>query len=194
MFTEYSDLAGVFKNGRTFDHFKKKTVPRALLKEAYDLARMAPTSANCQPMRILFLKTQVAKQRLSSALSSTNREKTLKAPIVAIIAHDLDFYSALPKLYRIPGAEKWFAGQEALLEETAFRNGSLQGAYFILAARWVGLDVGPMSGFDNYAVDKEFFVNSRWCSNFLCNLGFGDRRRLPKRDPRLEFNDTCQII
>ena len=192
--TEYPDLVRVFKNGRTFDYFKKKAVPKALLKKAYDMARMAPTSANCQPMRILFLEKRTAKQRLSPALSFTNREKTLKAPIVAIIAHDLDFYIVLPKLYRIPGAEKWFAGQEGLLEETAFRNGSLQGAYFILAARLVGLDVGPMSGFDNKAVDKEFFINTRWRSNFLCNLGFGDRGMLPKRDPRLEFNDACQVI
>ena len=192
--TEYPDLVRVFKNGRTFDYFIKKTIPKALLKKAYDMARLAPTSANCQPMRILFLKTQVAKQRVSPALSSTNREKTLKAPVVAIIAHDLDFYTALPKLYRISGAEKWFAGQEGLLKETAFRNGSLQGAYFILAARLVGLDVGPMSGFDNDAVDKEFFKNTRWRSNFLCNLGFGDRSMLSKRDPRLDFNDACQII
>tara|TARA_Y100000588_G_C13997644_1_gene814228 strand:- start:171 stop:755 length:585 start_codon:yes stop_codon:yes gene_type:complete len=184
----------IFNKGRTYDAFLEKPVPVSLLQKAYDLAKMPPTSANCQPMRILFLTSQEAKNRLAPALSSTNKEKTLKAPAVAIIAHDLEFYENLPKLYRIPGAEKWFMGQEGLIEETAFRNGTLQGAYFLLAARAVGLGVGPMSGFDNTVVDKQFFPNSNWRSNFICNLGYGEDSEVPERDPRLEFAEACEVI
>tara|TARA_B100000686_G_scaffold138798_1_gene146261 strand:+ start:451 stop:1035 length:585 start_codon:yes stop_codon:yes gene_type:complete len=190
-----SDLLDViFNKGRTYDSFLEKAVPESLLQEAYDLAKMPPTSANCQPMRIVFLTSQGAKDRLAPALSSTNKEKTLKAPAVAIIAHDLAFFENLPKLYRIPGAEKWFMGQEGLIEETAFRNGTLQGAYFLLAARAVGLGVGPMSGFDNAVVDKNFFSNSNWRSNFICNLGYGDESTVPERDPRLEFAEACEVL
>ncbi len=190
-----SDLLDIiFNKGRTYDAFLEKPVPVSLLQKAYDLAKMPPTSANCQPMRILFLTSQEAKNRLAPALSSTNKEKTLKAPAVAIIAHDLEFYENLPKLYRIPGAEKWFMGQEGLIEETAFRNGTLQGAYFLLAARAVGLGVGPMSGFDNTVVDKQFFPNSNWRSNFICNLGYGEDSEVPERDPRLEFAEACEVI
>ena len=192
---EGSDLLDViFNKGRTYDSFLEKAVPESLLQEAYDLAKMPPTSANCQPMRIVFLTSQDAKDRLAPALSSTNKEKTLKAPAVAIIAHDLAFFENLPKLYRIPGAEKWFMGQEGLIEETAFRNGTLQGAYFLLAARAVGLGVGPMSGFDNAVVDQNFFSNSNWRSNFICNLGYGDESTVPKRDPRLEFAEACEVL
>jgi len=190
-----SDLLDIiFNKGRTYDAFLEKPVPVSLLQKAYDLAKMPPTSANCQPMRILFLTSQDAKNRLAPALSSTNKEKTLKAPAVAIIAHDLEFYENLPKLYRIPGAEKWFMGQEGLIEETAFRNGTLQGAYFLLAARAVGLGVGPMSGFDNTVIDKQFFPNSNWRSNFICNLGYGEDSEVPERDPRLEFAEACEVI
>jgi 3-hydroxypropanoate dehydrogenase len=145
-------------------------------------------------MRILFVTTQEAKDRLVPMLSSTNRDKSAVAPAVAIIAHDLAFYDNLPKLYRIPGAEKWFMGQEGLIEETAFRNTALQGAYFMLAARAVGLGVGPMSGFDNAAVDAEFFAEMNWRSNFICNLGFGDDSKVPARDPRLDFAEVCKFI
>jgi len=187
-------LDAIFREGRTYDAFLDKPVPEALLQEAYDLAKMAPTSANCQPMRILFLRSQDAKNRLEPALSSTNKEKTVKAPAVAIVAHDLAFYDNLSKLYRVPGAEKWFMGQEGLIEETAFRNGALQGAYFMLAARAVGLGVGPMSGFDPAAVDAEFFVDTTWRSNFICNLGFGDDSAVPPRDPRLNFAEACKVV
>ena len=187
-------LDNIFCEGRTYDAFLGKPVPKALLKEAYNLAKMPPTSANCQPMRILFLISQDAKDRLGPMLSSTNRDKTVMAPIVAIIAHDLAFYENLPQLYRIPGAEKWFMGQDGLIEETAFRNAALQGAYFMLAARAVGLGVGPMSGFDNAAVDAEFFANTNWRSNFICNLGFGDDSKVPERDPRLDFAKACRVI
>ena len=189
-------LDRLFRDARTFDAFRDKAVPDALLQAAYELARMAPTSSNCQPMRILFLRSAESRERLAPALSSTNRDKTLAAPVTAIIAHDLAFPASLAHLYRIPGADKWFSGQ-ALIEETAFRNGSLQGAYFLLAARAVGLDVGPMSGFDNAKVDAEYFGDgdyASWRSNFICNLGFGDPAGLPPRDPRPDFSDTCAIV
>lgn len=187
-------LDTIFREGRTYDAFLDKAVPESLLQEAYDLAKMAPTSANCQPMRILFLTSQGAKDQLGPMLSSTNREKTLVAPAVAIIAHDLRFYENLPKLYHIPGAEKWFMGQEGLIEETAFRNASLQGAYFMLALRAVGLGVGPMSGFDAAGVDKTFFNETKWRSNFICNIGFGDDSKVPTRDARLNFIEACKVI
>lgn len=186
----------IFRTARTFEDFEDRPVPDTLLHQAYDLARMAPTSANCQPMRILFLKSPESRKKLAPALSSTNRDKTLRAPVTAIIAFDLAFPVTLSKLYRVPGAEHWFSG-EALIQETAFRNSSLQGAYFILAARSVGLDVAPLSGFDNAQVDAEFFSNGNfktWRSNFICNLGFGDPENLPPRDPRPDFTDACAVI
>jgi 3-hydroxypropanoate dehydrogenase len=186
----------LFREARTFDDFEDRPVPDALLQEVYDLARMAPTSANCQPMRILFLTSPESRDRLAPALSSTNRDKTLKAPVTAIIAYDLAFPATLSKLYRVPGAEHWFSG-DGLIQETAFRNSSLQGAYFILAARSLGLDVAPMSGFDNAQVDAAFFSNGdfkSWRSNFICNLGYGDPTGLPARDPRPEFSDACAVL
>lgn len=187
-------LDTLFREGRTFDSFLDKPVSDDLLRQAYELARMTPTSANCQPMRILFLRSPESKERLAPALSSTNRDKTVAAPVVAIVAHDLKFYENLPKLYRVPGAEKWFMGQEGLIEETAFRNGSLQGASLMLALRAVGLDVGPMSGFRNDMVDEEFFADSSWRSNFICNVGYGDPATLPPRDARLDFDEACRIV
>jgi 3-hydroxypropanoate dehydrogenase len=184
----------LFREGRTFDAFLGKPVPDELLQRAYDLARMTPTSANCQPMRILFVRSDEAKQLMAPTLSSTNREKSVRAPVTAIIAHDLEFYKNLPRLYRVPGAEKWFMGQDGLIEETAFRNASLQGASFMLAARAVGLDVGPMSGFDNAKLDEAFFAGTSWRSNFICNLGYGDPATLPPRDPRLDFDEVCRIV
>ena len=189
-------LDRLFREARTFYAFYDKAVPDALLQATYELARMAPTSSNCQPMRILFLRTPQSRERLAPALSSTNRDKTLAAPVTAIIAHDLEFPATLAHLYRIPGADKWFSGED-LIAETAFRNGSLQGAYFMLAARAMGLDVGPMSGFNNAKVDAEFFdgcTRASWRSNFICNLGYGDPAGLPPRDPQPEFSDVCEIL
>jgi 3-hydroxypropanoate dehydrogenase len=183
----------LFREGRTFDAFLDMPVPDELLQRAYDLARMTPTSANCQPMRILFVRSDEAKQLMAPTLSSTNREKSVRAPVTAIVAHDLEFYENLPRLYRVPGAEKWFMGQDGLIEETAFRNAALQGASFMLAARAVGLDVGPMSGFDNAKLDEAFFAGTSWRSNFICNLGYGDPATLPPRDPRLDFDEACRI-
>ena len=189
-------LNRLFLDARTVDNFLNKDVPDELLQAVYELARMGPTSANCQPMRILFLRPGDSRERLAPALSSTNRDKTLAAPVTALIAHDLAFPATLSRLYRIPSAEHWFSG-DALIEETAFRNGSLQGAYFMLAARALGLDVAPMSGFDNAKVDAAFFNAKEfasWRSNFICNVGFGDPAGLPPRDPRPEFGEACRIL
>lgn len=189
-------LDTIFREARTIDDFEDRPVPGSLLQQIYELARMAPTSANCQPMRILFLTSPESRDRLAPALSSTNRDKTLRAPVTAIIAYDLAFPGTLSKLYRVPGAEHWFAG-DAMIQETAFRNSSLQGAYVILAARSLGLDVAPMSGFDNNQVDEEFFsggIYKTWRSNFICNLGYGDRSSLPPRDPRPDFADACAVL
>ena len=189
-------LDRLFRTARTVDNFHDRAVSDELLQATYDLARMAPTSANCQPMRILFLRQGEGREKLAPTLSSTNRDKTLAAPVTAIIAYDLDFPKTLTQLYRVPGADKWFSGA-ALIEETAFRNSSLQGAYFMLAARAMGLDVAPLSGFDNAKVDAEFFSSgdrASWRSNFICNLGYGDLTGLPERDPRPNFSDACMVL
>jgi 3-hydroxypropanoate dehydrogenase len=155
---------------------------------------MGPTSANCSPARILFVKSDAAKERLKPHLSSGNVAKTMSAPVCAIIGYDLEFYEKLPKLFPHTDARSWFAGKDQKIFETAFRNGTLQGAYLILAARALGLDCGPMSGFDNAGVDKEFFSGSTIKSNFLCNIGYGDPSALRPRSPRLSFEEIGKII
>lgn len=171
-------------------------VDDALLKRAYELARMGPTSANCSPMRIVFIKSREAKERLMPTLMEGNRKKTMAAPATAIIGYDSEFYELLPRLFPQADARSWFAGpgKEEVAAATAFRNGSLQGAYFMLAARSIGLDCGPMSGFDNAAVDREFFPGGRVKSNFICNLGYGDPAKLFPRNPRLAFEEACSIV
>ena len=165
-----------------------------MLMAIYDLMRWGPTSANCSPMRIVFLTTPQAKKRLEPHLSAGNRAKTMTAPATAIIGYDLQFYDYLPRLHPYADARSWFVGKDEIIRTNAFRNGSLQGAYFIIAARAVGLDCGPMSGFDNAKVDAEFFPDGRIKSNFLCNLGYGDGQRMRPRAPRLEFDETCKIL
>ena len=187
-------LDRVFRTGRTFNEFEDKEVPEALLKQAYDLAKMAPTSANCQPMRIVFVKSREAKEKLRPALDQGNLDKTMKAPVTAIIAYDLEFYKYLPKLFPHADAKAWFEGNEELIKTTAFRNGSLQGAYFIIAARAVGLDCGPMSGFNSARVDEVFFKDTKIKSNFLINLGYGIPDKLFPRSPRPEFDEFCKIV
>jgi len=155
---------------------------------------MGPTSANCEPMRIKFVKSQDAKQRLEPALSEGNREKTLAAPVTAIIAYDMEFHEKLPKLFPHTDAKSWFSGNDDLIATTAFRNGTLQAAYFILALRALGLDCGPMSGFDNAKVDGEFFAGTSVKSNFLINIGYGDPSKLFDRSPRLAFDEGAEII
>ena len=201
-------LQQLFTEARTHSHWLDKPVADETLKQLYDLVKMGPTSANCCPMRIVFVKSKAAKERLKPALNEGNIEKTMAAPVTAIIAHDLRFYEYLPKLFPHAPARDWYVDNAELAATTAFRNGSLQGGYFILAARALGLDCGPMSGFDNAAVDHEFFrepcegaafqqehsPDSHIKSNFLCNLGYGDPALLQPRGPRFGFDEVCKIL
>ncbi|MGA7080524.1 MAG: malonic semialdehyde reductase [Terriglobales bacterium] len=187
-------LDQLFRQARTHNAWLPKRVPLAALREAYDLARWGPTSANSSPARFLFLESEAAKARLLPALAPLNVEKTKAAPVTAIIAWDTEFHEKLPKLFPHADMRSYFVGKPALIEESAFRNGSLQGAYFILAARAVGLDCGPMSGFDPAKVNAEFFPDGKWKVNFLCNLGYGDHSKLFPRSPRLEFEEACRVL
>lgn len=188
-------LDTLFLQARSHNDWLDKPIDDALLRQIWDLARMGPTSANCSPMRIVFVKSPEAKARLQPALMEGNRAKTLAAPVTAIFGSDSRFYDLLPKLFPHTDARAWFAGpgKEEVAATTAFRNGTLQAAYFMLAARALGLDCGPMSGFDNAMVDREFFPGGRIKSNFICNLGHGDPDRLFPRSPRLEFQEACSI-
>jgi 3-hydroxypropanoate dehydrogenase len=184
----------IFREARTHNVWLDKPVSDALIQQIYDLLKWAPTSANCSPARIVFVRSAAAKQRLLPAVSPGNADKTRAAPVTAIVAYDLEFYEKLPKLFPQADARSWFAGNQPLIDTTAFRNGTLQGAYLILAARSLGLDAGPMSGFDNAKVDKEFFPGGKVKSNFLINLGYGDRAKLFPRNPRLPFAEAAQIL
>ena len=185
----------IFINGRSHNDWLPKEVPDNLLHELYDIMKWGPTSANCSPARIIFIKTSEAKQRLIKYVIESNVEKTLSAPITAIIAYDKKFYNHIPKLFpHNPEAKDWFSWSEKFAEMTAFRNSSLQGAYFIISARLLGLDCGPMSGFDNEGLDKEFFNNTDFKSNFICNLGYGDHSKLFDRSPRFDFDEICKIL
>jgi len=184
----------IFREARTFRHWADHPVGEELLRQVWALARLGPTSSNCCPARIAFVISPEAKARLKPCLSAGNVEQTLKASATAIIAHDLAFYDRLPQLAPHTDARAWFVGNDALIAATAFRNGSLQGAYFMLAARALGLDCGPMSGFDNAKVDAAFFAGGTVRSNFLCNLGYGDRATLHPRAPRLDFGDACSVL
>jgi 3-hydroxypropanoate dehydrogenase len=199
----------LFREARSQSAWLGRSVSDDLLRELYELTKWGPTSVNCCPARILFLRTPEAKRRLLPALSQGNADKTMKAPVTAIVAYDLRFYDHLPKLFpNNPSIREVFARSPEVTETTAFRNGTLQGAYFILAARSLGLDCGPMSGFDNAKVDAEFFPAlpgeaesdaevMPTCvlkSNFLCNLGCGDRSKLHPRNPRLEFEEACRLL
>jgi len=184
----------LFNEARTHNGWTDQPVSDDTLRELFDLLKMAPTSANCSPARFVFLRSAESRQRLVPALLPGNLEKTLAAPVTVIVACDLAFHEQLPKLFPHADARSWFAGNEDLIRETAFRNGTLQGAYMMLAARAVGLDCGPMSGFDNAKVDAEFFTGTSWRSNFLCNLGHGDPSRLFPRGPRFDFDDACRIL
>jgi 3-hydroxypropanoate dehydrogenase len=187
-------LDQLFREARTHSAWLPEPVPTELLRRAYELARLGPTSANSSPGRFVFVTTPEAKARLLPALATGNVEKTKTAPVTVIIAYDSEFYEKLPKLFPQADARSWFAGNQALIDETAFRNGSLQGAYFLLAARALGLDCGPMSGFDANKVNAEFFPDGKWRVNFLCNLGYGDQSKLLPRNPRLEFEEACLVL
>lgn len=190
-------LDTLFRSARTANGFLDQPVSDEQLRQAYDLMKMGPTSANCQPARLLFLRSAAAKERLRPALSAGNLQKTMLAPVTAIIAYDTQFHEHLPRLFpHDQTAKSWFDGdaKAANRETTAFRNGTLQGAYLILAARAVGLDCGPMSGFNNAKVDAEFFPDGRFKSNFLCNLGVGDPSKVFARGPRFEFDEVCKVL
>jgi 3-hydroxypropanoate dehydrogenase len=187
-------LDQLFRNARTHTAWQSQPVLVELLQEAYNLARMGPTSANSSPARFVFITTPEAKQRLLPALAAGNVEKTRTAPVTVIIAHDIEFYEQLPKLFPHADMRQYFVGKPDVIAETALRNGSLEGAYFILAARALGLDCGPMSGFDPDKVNAEFFPDGKWKANFLCNLGHGDPAKLYPRAPRLSFEEACRVL
>ena len=187
-------LDQLFVAARTHNAFAPEPIPEASLRRLYDLMKWGPTSMNCQPARLVFVTTSAGKALLAPALSPGNLEKTMAAPATVIIATDRRFYDHLPTLFPGYDARPTFAADAALAASTAFRNGTLQGAYLILAARALGLDCGPMSGFDNAKVDAEFFPDGRFRSNFLCNVGRGDPSKLFARSPRFEFDEVCQVL
>ena len=187
-------LAQLFASARSYRVWQQQAVPDALLTELYALTKMGPTSGNCCPARLVFVKTAEAKARLKPLLAAGNVDKTMSAPVTCIVGYDMEFYEQLPVLAPHADGRAGFVGKPDLIESTAFRNGSLQGAYVILAARALGLDCGPMSGFDNKKVDAEFFAGTSVKSNFLINLGIGDPAKLHPRQPRLEFGEACSIV
>lgn len=187
-------LDALFRDARTHHGWLDKKVPDELLRRVYDLAKWPPTSANCAPARFVFVRSKEAKEKLKPALGAANADKTMAAPATVIVGYDLEFHENLPRLYPQADARSWFVGKPAHIETTALRNGSLQGAYLMLAARALGLDCGPMSGFDNAMVDAAFFPGGKVRSNFLCNLGFGDPAKLRPRNPRLAFDEACSIV
>jgi 3-hydroxypropanoate dehydrogenase len=184
----------IFDNARTHNGFSSQPVPEATLRRLYDLMKWGPTSANCSPARIVFVSTPAAKERLLACMGSGNVDKTRQAPVTAIIGMDLEFHENLPKLFPHADARAWFTGKPEFIQTTAMRNSSLQGGYFIIAARALGLDCGPMSGFDNAKVDAAFFAGTPVKSNFVCNLGHGDPSKLFPRSPRLSFEEACTLL
>ena len=191
---EAAALAQLFIEARTHNGFIDRHVPDELLRKAFDIAKMGPTSANQSPLRILFLRSEAAKARLLPALSAGNLEKTKAAPVVAITAYDEQFYEHLPFLFPHADAKPWFSGNAELAARSAFQNGTLQVAYLIIALRAVGLDTGPMTGFDRTKVDSEFFPDGRFKSNVLINIGYGDSSKLFPRSPRFDFDHVAQIL
>jgi 3-hydroxypropanoate dehydrogenase len=187
-------LDQIFREARTHNAWQPRPVPQSLLREIADLMKMGPTSANCSPVRVVFVESKAAKEKLSPFMSQGNRAKTMAAPVTAIIAYDTEFHEHLPKLFPHADAKSWFTGNPALIEQTAFRNSSLQGAYLIIAARALGLDAGPMSGFDAEGVNKAFFPDGKVKVNFICNLGYGDPVGLFARSPRFAFEEFCTIV
>lgn len=187
-------LKQLFFDARTQNGWLDKPVSDDQLREIYEIARMGPTSMNTQPMRVLFLRSKEAKQRLAPALSPANLDKTMAAPVTAIIARDMQFYEYMPDIWHRPEAREIFASNPPLAQATAIRNATLQGAYLIVAARAIGLDCGPMSGFDGAKVNAEFFPDGRCQVDFLCNIGYGDQSKLFGRQPRHGFERACQLL
>jgi 3-hydroxypropanoate dehydrogenase len=187
-------LDQLFLDARTHNGWQDRPVPDELLKEAVDIAKMGPTSANSSPLRIVFVRSQSAKERLRGALMPGNVEKTMAAPVTAILGYDLKFYEHLPKLFPHADARAWFAGNAPFATDTAYKNGTLQAGYFILALRALGLDTGPMTGFDPAKVDAEFFAGQTTKSNILVNIGYGDPAKLFPRSPRFSFEEIARIV
>ena len=193
MIADEATLDLILRKARSYGDFEDRPVPEELLRAAHDIMKWGPTTANSQPMRVLYLKSQESRERLRPALSATNAAKTMKAPLVAIVAYDTRFWEHLPRLFHNPDAINWY-NKPPVAEIHGFRNGSLQGAYLILALRAVGLDCGAMSGFDNGKVDAAFFPDGRLKSNFLINIGYGIGNRLPPRNPRFSFEESCRFV
>jgi 3-hydroxypropanoate dehydrogenase len=191
---DYRALDQLFRKARTHNGWQTIGVPDRLLEEAVELAKMGPTSANASPLRIVFVRSPEAKLRLKPALMPANVDKTMAAPVTAITAHDTQFYELLPRLFPHADAKAWFAGNEAFANDTAYKNGTLQVAYFVMALRALGLDTGPMTGFDNAAVDAAFFPGGQVKSNVLINIGYGDAEKLFPRSPRLGFDEIATIV
>jgi 3-hydroxypropanoate dehydrogenase len=189
-----ASLAQLFHDARTQNAWQDRDVPDALLRELVMVVLFGPTSANCSPARFVFVKSHEAKGRLKPFLSEGNREKTMQAPVCVIVGNDLDFHEHLPALFPHTDAKSWFTGKPQKIADTAFRNGTLQGGYLIMAARALGLDCGPMSGFDPAGVDAAFFAGTNVKSNFLCNLGYGDASALLPRSPRFDFDQVARIL
>lgn len=188
-------LDTLFRSARSHSYWLDKPVTDEQLHKLYELMKWGPTSGNCTPTRLVFVRSRQAKERLKPSLDAGNVNKSMTAPVVAIIGMDLEFYEKLPRLFpHDPAARTWFEGKPEKIRITALRNSSLQGAYFILAARSLGLDCGPMSGFDNEKLNTEFFPDGKVKSNFICAIGYGDASRLHPRGPRLEFNEVVQIV
>jgi 3-hydroxypropanoate dehydrogenase len=191
------DTAGfdlLFREARTHNKWKPDPISDDTLRELYDLAKWGPTSANSSPARFVFIRSKEGKEKLAPALSSGNMDKTMAAPVTVIVAYDPKFYEKLPQLFpHNPDAASWFTSNDSLAATTAFRNGTLQGAYLMIAARALGLDTGAMSGFDNAKVDAAFFAHNGWRSNFLVNIGYGDPEGLFNRSPRLTFDEAAQF-
>lgn len=187
-------LDQLFFSARTQNGWLDRPVTDAQLRELYDIAKMGATSMNTQPMRVVFLRTPEAKQRLAPALSPANLDKTMAAPVTAIVARDTQFYDFMPEIWHKPEAREMFAGNTPMAQATAQRNATLQGAYLMIAARAIGLDCGPMSGFDIAKVNAEFFPDGRWQTDFLCNIGYGDASKLFDRQPRHDFDRACRLL
>ena len=186
-------LDTIFRHARTYNHYRDRPVDDATLRAIYDVMKWGPTSANSSPARFVFVRSKAAKAKLGPTLAPGNHDKTMAAPCTVIVAYDLEFHERLGVLFPHADARSWFAGDPAVILSTAFRGSTLQGAYFIVAARALGLECGPMSGFDNAKLDAAFFAGTPVRSNFLVNLGWGDPARLHPRDPRLDFDEACRI-
>ncbi|MBV9503588.1 MAG: malonic semialdehyde reductase [Acidobacteriia bacterium] len=187
-------LNRIFRDARTYRVWRPERVPGAALRELYELLELGPTSGNSLPGRFVFLVSEEAKARLLPAMDPGNVEKTRTAPVTVIVAYDMQFIDQAREAFKNPNAFSGLVDKPALIEETAFRNGTLQGGYLILAARALGLDCGPMSGFNAEKVNREFFPDGRWKANFICNLGYGDGTNMPPRPPRFAFDDACKVL